>query len=432
MIPGHRLQPGLQLLGRMVVLLVALSNNLVAQSADPAGLAVRTSNRMGLDLYRQLAVKGQNLFLSPAGLAPLMPLLIEEDSSGPFSEKAGIAGKSRALWVSQLQSLPKEISFRKETQTAVLGASLWYQAGRELTPAAAGLARSLQMHVEQVDFARDRTAAARQICDWSNRLTEGKIPDFIGPANLPQDSQLFLASALYFNGLWKFPFRKPETDRSREPQPTSEEDVQHADNMDFLCPDGKKYPVIALRMDRPPLLKSVKSVAGFDAVELPYSAGGYSAILALPSDPAKAASTLRQGLTLRNLESLLARLDKAAESALEVEVPAFHVIARNHLGNALNELVLGEASDRRPELRHVLQGQPILLSDAVQEIDFDFSHKGTEASAKTAVPFTFAGPRVPVPLLRFDRAFLVILRHQPTGTLLFLGKLEDPRPQSSS
>jgi len=50
---------------------------------------------------------------------------------------------------------------------------------------------------------------------------------------------------------------------------------------------------------------------------------------------------------------------------------------------------------------------------------------GTEAAAATATGFTTTAALLPAEI-RFTRPYLFLVRHDVTGTLLFLGRVEDP------
>jgi len=55
----------------------------------------------------------------------------------------------------------------------------------------------------------------------------------------------------------------------------------------------------------------------------------------------------------------------------------------------------------------------------------DVNEAGTEAAAATATGFTTTAALLPAEI-RFTRPYLFLVRHDVTGTLLFLGRVEDP------
>ena len=67
-----------------------------------------------------------------------------------------------------------------------------------------------------------------------------------------------------------------------------------------------------------------------------------------------------------------------------------------------------------------------VLHKAFVEVD----EKGTEAAAATAVEINIlVGEKVSAPLIRFraDHPFLFLLRQNATGSILFMGRVSDPR-----
>ena len=59
----------------------------------------------------------------------------------------------------------------------------------------------------------------------------------------------------------------------------------------------------------------------------------------------------------------------------------------------------------------------------------EVDERGTEAAAATAMmaPGAALAPRPKPFVFRVDRPFLFLLRHQSTGTILFMGRVVDPR-----
>lgn len=51
---------------------------------------------------------------------------------------------------------------------------------------------------------------------------------------------------------------------------------------------------------------------------------------------------------------------------------------------------------------------------------------GTVAAAATALSFDESGPPEPELVVRADRPFYYLIRHLPTGLVLFAGQVTDP------
>jgi len=63
------------------------------------------------------------------------------------------------------------------------------------------------------------------------------------------------------------------------------------------------------------------------------------------------------------------------------------------------------------------------ISDVIHEAFIAVDEEGTEAAAATAIPFVAAGPGE----VLVDRPFVFLIRNRGTGTILFLGRVVDPR-----
>ena len=70
--------------------------------------------------------------------------------------------------------------------------------------------------------------------------------------------------------------------------------------------------------------------------------------------------------------------------------------------------------------------EPLLISDVVHEVFVSVDEEGTEAAAATAVVMAeTAAPTEPVSLT-VDRPYLYWIVDEPTGAILFLGRVLDP------
>ena len=70
----------------------------------------------------------------------------------------------------------------------------------------------------------------------------------------------------------------------------------------------------------------------------------------------------------------------------------------------------------------------LFISDVRHSTYFSMDEKGVEASAVTEVDFECLGEGEDFEptIFRFDRPFVFAVRDDRTGTLLFIGKVEDP------
>jgi len=67
----------------------------------------------------------------------------------------------------------------------------------------------------------------------------------------------------------------------------------------------------------------------------------------------------------------------------------------------------------------------LLIDEAIHAANITVDEQGTEAAAATAIGFLEAAPGIDI-AVQVDRPFLFVLRHDATGTPLFVGRITDP------
>jgi serpin B len=61
----------------------------------------------------------------------------------------------------------------------------------------------------------------------------------------------------------------------------------------------------------------------------------------------------------------------------------------------------------------------------------DLHEKGTEAAGVTRLISSLGGSRPPPPIpFKADHPFLFLVRHNTTGSILFMGRVHDPRAKN--
>jgi serpin B len=79
-----------------------------------------------------------------------------------------------------------------------------------------------------------------------------------------------------------------------------------------------------------------------------------------------------------------------------------------------------------------ITGESLFISAVIHQALVEVDEVGTEAAAATAiVAVTAAAPQLDPPkpvVFRADHPFLFAIRNQATGEVLFLGRVDNPKP----
>jgi serpin B len=210
---------------------------------------------------------------------------------------------------------------------------------------------------------------------------------------------MVLLNAIYFKGDWTVPF--------------DEDDTRAAD---FRRPDGSL--VTADLMNRDDTLAYV-ATERYQAVDLPYGGQAFSMTVVLPAEgvsPAELVAELDE-------DTWSAWLDDFATTRVALSLPKFELEWDQELNDALIALGMVDAFDGgRADFSRLTPGGGVWIDFVQQKAFVRVDEKGTEASAATAVVMVESAP----PQMRVDRPFLFVLRERLSGTILFMGIVNDP------
>ena len=162
---------------------------------------------------------------------------------------------------------------------------------------------------------------------------------------------------------------------------------------------------------------------GYQAVLLPYTAGGLAMAVTLPDGPLAA---LRPAIAARGLGGVLAGTSR---HQVTLSLPRFRVEAAFDLIPALRQLGVNEAFSGKADFSGITEAEPLQISTVAHKAYVDVDEQGTEAAAATAVAFLAAAAfRSPPPVtMVVDRPFLFAIVHTATGLPLFAGQVSHPR-----
>jgi serpin B len=382
----------------------------------PAERAVVAGNtRFAIDLYARLRNGPGNLFFSPYSISTALAMT----SAGARGETA-----RRMAATLHLPDDPAQTSAgfgalvarvngeglpQPRPDTLNTANALWLQSGEAFSPAFLETVQSrFGAGLFPVDFTADTEAARKTINAWVEKQTRDKIRDLVGRGVLTRETSVVLTNAIYFKGAWQSPFKEAATRKDGT----------------FHAPGGRDVTVPMMAQTG-----SFRYLDGgtFQAVEMPYHGNERAMVVLLPKQ-VDGLGALEASLTEENLAGWLHAL---VSRRVNVGMPRFTLSEGFELREVLVALGMADAFDpARADFSGMTGRRDHSITAVVHKAFVDVNEAGTEAAAATAVvmkrAMAFMGPE-PVPF-HADHPFIVLIRDQATGSVLFLGRVVNPKP----
>ncbi|MET0287104.1 MAG: serpin family protein [Polyangiales bacterium] len=277
--------------------------------------------------------------------------------------------------------------------------SLWAQEGFTIAaPFLDTLALNYGAGVHLTDFVKDTEGSRRAINGWVAEKTEQLIPELLAFDTLDSNTVLVLTNTVFLDAKWATKF-------------------EHASTVDapFTRLDGSVMQVPTMNATR---LMPYTEGTDFLAVALPYAGEGLRMIAILPA--AGKLASVEQALNRAWFDAL----QWDGGQSVRLALPKFEVRSALSLKQALTTLGMPSAFGAA-DFSALAPG--VRIDDVVHEAVIRVDEDGTVAAAATAV---IAGrsskPQVEL-TARFDRPFLYLIHDEVTGSVLFVGRVLDPR-----
>lgn len=379
--PGQRVEP----------------RELTSQEAS----VVEAGNSFTFDLLRLLAKAEPeaNLFLSPISASMVIGMAMNGADGETRAEMEQAVGLARLELDEVNQAYRGLIDLLPGLDPAVqvqIANSIWYRDGFAVLPEFLRVNReTFDAEVAGLDFGSP--AALETINGWVEEATKGKIPTIID--EIRADHVMFLINALYFKGLWEYPF-DPENTREAP----------------FHRPDGSTVQIPLMTRDS---LFLHAATERYQAIELAYGGGAFAMTVVLPPEGVST-TALAAELDEDAWGELVGSL--APERVL-VSLPRFKLDDEHMLNEVLEALGMRLAFTGAADFSRLTPGGGVWIDYIKQKAIVEVDEKGTEAAAVTVGAIATSMP----PEFRADRPFLFAIRERTSGTILFIGRVTDPR-----
>ncbi len=375
-------------------------------SAATKHTVVEGNNAFGFDLYHRLQTQKGNLFFSPYSISTALSMTY-----------AGAKGETAQEMAHVLHFLPDQAQLHPAMANIVGGLAgpadgvrldvanaLWGQKGQPFVADFLQLTkRYYGAGFREVNFGEPE-AARQEINAWVEKQTQDKIKDLLGPDSL-NGATLVLTNAIYFKGDWDKVFPKARTLKENffasQDQKISVDMMHHTEKFGYLEDDR------------------------FQVLSMPYKGDAVSLIAFLPrkKDGLEAMEALLNAAVVNEV------LGKTKSIKVAVAVPKFKMTSSFQLADVLAKMGMPSLfQPGKADLSGMVATKDMSISKVVHKAYVDVNEEGTEAAAATAVIGVRMAVKAPmIPVFRADHPFVFAIRDNKTGSILFLGRVTNPK-----
>ncbi len=367
-----------------------------------------------LDLYQKLRKKEGNIFFSPYSISTALGMIYAGSRANTAIQMKEVLhfsldnNKLHNAFRNLLKAL-KEGQRKGKVELNIANA-LWVQKGLTLEDDFLSLIKKdYDGELVTVDFVNSVKRAEEIINSWVEKKTRGKIKKLFEKGVLSRATVSVLVNAIYFKGMWATPFKKSLT--RKEFFKLSAEDKVRVSMMhrtgEFGFLDEKTFRVL----------------------ELPYFGEKLTMVIFLPKHPSGLLE-LEKSLTLKRV---LKCFNSLKRRDIKLYLPRFKTSSSFRLNEVLKSMgIIDLFSKRKANLSGMFNLDKMKSSVWVEVVlhkaFIDVNEEGTEAAAITGISVeSVTSVGMPPIEFRVDSPFVFMIRDKDTKSILFMGRVKDPR-----
>ncbi|XP_077055295.1 serpin peptidase inhibitor, clade B (ovalbumin), member 1, like 3 [Siphateles boraxobius] len=371
--------------------------------------------RFSLDLFQRITEGNAsgNVFYSPLSISAALAMLslgARGDTHTQMSRTLHFA-EAEAETHAGFGKLLSEMIRAEAPYTLTLANRLYGEKSYSFTEKFVSDTQGLyRADLETLDFVAQADSARVHINRWVEEHTQEKIRDLLAEGDVDHMTRLVLVNAVYFKGDWERKFRQ---DLTRDEQ--------------FKINKNESKPVRMMFQKAKFRLAFIPDV-NCQILELPYVGKDLSMLILLPNameDDNTGLQKLESALSFENFMEWT-RPDMMDLLEVEVSLPRFKMEETYNMNSLLISLGMVDAFDmQKADFSGMSPGNDLVLSKVVHKSFVEVNEEGTEAAAATGAVMMMRCLMRPE---RFcaDHPFLFFIRHNPTRSVLFYGRVCSP------
>lgn len=363
---------------------------------------------LGIQVFQQVVRSKplENVVFSPHGVASILGMLLPGAHGETRKQVLNALRYKKNGPYKMLRKLHKTLTAKSNQDIVLIANAMFSQKGFPIEEAFVATNKAnFQCESRSLDFSNPHVAAD-EINEWVNNKTKGLIPSLINADMLDPDlTRLVAVNSIYFKGLWKSRF---------QPENTKMRSFNGGNGNVYKVPMMSQLSVFNIGMATTP--QGLK----YKVIELPYHGNTVSMLIVLPADEDTPLSSVIPHISTATVQSWTKLMHMRKVRLL---IPKFTADAEVDLKASLEALGITDMFNvGKADFRH-LCAQPVYVSRALQKAKIVVNEDGTKAAAATtAILLARSSP----PWVSVDRPFLFLVRHNPTGTVLFMGQINQP------
>ena len=379
-----------------------------AVSAD----VVKANNDLGMKMFSKLAAgeTGRNMMISPLSISIAMAMSTNGASGENLDEMKEVLGFGEMELGDvneQFKHLIASLVAADKDLALEIANSVWMREDFSLDVKAA-FTEVLKEFYDAEVFTEGFTA--ENINAWVSEKTNGKIEEIV--KEISANTVMYLINAIYFKAAWSTAFNEENT----------REDV-------FTLSDGTETKADFMSFseaEEAPEFFSFSSdwgdSDGYAVVRIPYGRGVFAFYGIVPNYDNKT-----------NIDDFIAKIaekgfdhyiSELTEKEFPLELPKFKFEYSKSLVEIFKELGMEKAFVEGGFHNIAEAPHDPFISDILHKTFIEVNEAGTEAAAVTAVEY---GEKATPGGFYANRPFVFVIRDDRTGSILFIGKVENPK-----
>lgn len=258
------------------------------------------------------------------------------------------------------------------------------------------------------DFQNAPDVSRRNINSWVEERTHNMIKDILPPGSIDSQTNLVLANAAYFKGLWENKFDAANTKL----------DVFH------ISPSNRT--IVDMMNVQGSFNFDISEELGAHILELPYKGGDISMFILLPPFVKEdGVANILKKLTLEQFQKIVGDESKLWPRTVNVSLPKFNLERTIELVPILDRMNIGDVFTQNSNFS-VLTNQKVSLGNALHKAKIEVNEEGTKAAAATVL-FSFRSSRPAEPaIFNCKHPFVYIIYDKKEQAILFQGVFRSP------